>query len=135
MKIFFLISICVVFGSSIELRPNPHRAAARLASQTVSITFVGTVKSIEPLGRRELKVIPVDCDSRFAVTVDVEEVAPKDAPLQSNKNQVFAIHSPARLFLAPEKEIIGSKYRFRVTWTDGSFSNLTAVRHEQRDTP
>lgn len=98
----------------------------------VTITFTGTVKSVEMLGERELKVIPVDFDSRFAVTVHIESVSPKEVPLKANTDQNFAIHSPAQLFQAAKEDAIGKKYRFNVVWngigSNSRLSELSAVR-------
>lgn len=98
----------------------------------VTITFAGTVKSVEMLGDRELKVIPVDFDSRFAVTVHIESVTPKEVPLKADTDQNFAIHSPAQLFQAAKEEVIGKKYRFKVVWngmrSNSKFYDLSAVR-------
>jgi len=128
MKLFLLLLICILCGSSVELRPNPNWSKGTLERFTSHkvITFIGTVKSIEPLGQRELRVIPVDRDSRFAITIQIEAV-PRESPLESGKDQVFAVHSPARLFRLSERDIIGRKYRFKVTCTEGRFSDLTAV--------
>lgn len=118
MKVILLVLICVLCGSSPDL-----------PSHKVSITFIGTVKSIEPLGQRELRVIPVDFDSRFAVTVHIESVTPGKAPLEGGADRVFAVHSPAQLFGAVEEDIVGKKYRFRVAWNGARhrFSGLTTA--------
>lgn len=124
--LLLLLLVSVLCGSSRELQPNRNRSR----SHKVSIVFIGTVKSIEPLGKRDLRVIPVDVDPRFAITVHVESVTPKETPLKVDTDQVFAVHSPARLFSAVEEEIIGRKYRFKVAWNEGrnesTFSDLTA---------
>jgi hypothetical protein len=83
------------------------------------------------LGETELKVIPVDLDSRFAVTVHIESVTPKEVPLKADTDQDFAIHSPAQLFHAAKEETIGKKYRFKIVWnglrSSSTFSELSAV--------
>ena len=98
---------------------------------------MATVKAIEPLGNRELQVIPVDLDSRFAVTVHIEAVTPRDVPLKVGTDQIFAVHSPARLFGAVNEDIIGRKYRFKVAWNgtrnNARFSELTAARIVEED--
>jgi hypothetical protein len=104
----------------------------------IPITFIGTVKSIEPLGERELRVIPVDKDSRFAVTVHIESVTPKQVVFEGSTDQVFAVEYPGALFLAQEEDVIGKKYRFKAAWYQQrngiKFSNLTASRVEDEDT-
>jgi len=135
MKVILLVLIWVLCGSSHELSLKTNQSTGTgtfdqtMTSHKVSITFIGTVKSIEPLRERELRVIPVDFDSRFAVTVHIESVTPKEVPLEGGTDQVFAVHSPAKLFRALEKDFIGRKYRFKVAW-DGvghRFSGLTAA--------
>ena len=117
MKVILLMLICVLGASSNEL-----------PSHKVSITFIGTVQSIEPLGQRELRVTPVDFDSRFAVRVHIESVTPEDGPLEGGTDRVFAVHSPAQLFGAVQEDVIGKKYRFRVAWDEvrHRFSGLTS---------
>src|ERR1043166_3806165 len=61
-----------------------------LTTHKVTITFTGTVKSVEMLGDRELKVFPIDLDSRFAITVHIEAVTPEDVPLKVDTDQNFA---------------------------------------------
>ena len=128
MKVILLVLICVLGASSNEL-----------PSHKVSITFMGTVQSIEPLGQRELRVTPVDFDSRFAVTVHIESVTPEDGPLEGGTDRVFAVHSPSKLFSAVEKDIIGKKYPFKVAWDEvrHRFSELTIapIVDEERKQP
>ena len=126
MKVILLVLICVLCGSS----PG-------VLNRKVSITFIGTVKSIEQLGQRELRVTPVDFDSRFAVTVHIESVAPEDGPLEAGTDRVFAVHSPSKLFGAVEKDIIGKKYRFKVAWDEvrHRFSELTTSSVEEEKKP
>jgi hypothetical protein len=130
MKIFLLVLIAVLCGSLRESTQSSLTSHAS-ASHKVSITFIATVKSIEMLGERELKVIPVDFDSRFAVTVHIESVTPKDVPLEADTDQNFGIHSPAQLFPDTKEEAIGKNYRFKAVWngmgTNSKFYNLTAV--------
>jgi hypothetical protein len=135
MKVMLLVLICVLCSSSPELLLNTNQSTATMTtSHKVSITFSGTVKSIEPLGKRELRVIPVDFDSKFAVTVHIESVTPGEVPLEGGTDQVFAVHSPARLFGAVKEDIVGKKYRFKVTWNGvrHRFSELTARPEPER---
>jgi len=129
MKVIMLVLVCVLSGSH-QLPLNTNQSTGTgTTSHKVSITFIGTVKSLDPWGERELRVIPTDFDSRFAVTVHIESVTPGDAPLEGGKDQVFAVHSPARLLGAVKEDMVGRKYRFKVTW-DGvrhRFSGLTAA--------
>jgi len=84
------------------------------------------------LGERELKVIPVDFDSRFAVTIHIESVTPKEVPLKADTDENFAIHSPAQLFQVSKEDSVGKKYCFKVVWNgmpdNSKFYNLSAVR-------
>jgi len=137
MKIFLLALIGVLCASSLQSRRNTNQSSLTKTSDAsmsheVSITFIATVKSIELLGERELKVIPVGFDSRFAVTVHIESVTPKEVPLEADTDEIFAIHSPAQLFQAAKEDSVGKKYRFKVVWNDvpgnSKFSNLSAVR-------
>jgi hypothetical protein len=136
MKIFLLVLIGVLCASALESRPNTNQSSLAKTSDTstshkLSIAFIATVKSIELLGERELKVIPVDFDSRFAVTVHIESVTPKEVPLKADTDQNFAIHSPAQLFQVAKEDAIGKKYRFKVIWngmrSNSKFFNLSAV--------
>jgi len=137
MKIFLLVLIGILCASSRESRPDTNQSSLTKTSDAstsheVSITFIATVKSIELLGERELKVIPVGFDSRFAVTVHIESVTPKEVPLEAETDENFAIHSPAQLFQVAKEEAIGKKYRFKVVWNgmpgNSKFYNLSAVR-------
>ena len=141
MRAVLLMLICALCGgiNSALIEANPPTKleafkATMVTDPKVSITFTGTVKSIELLGDRELKIIPVDIDPRFAVVVHIESVAPQAAPLKEGADEVFAIHSPARLFRAREKDVIGKKYRFKLTWEKVSngpkFSQFTANQIE-----
>jgi len=136
MKIALLVFLCVLCSNSQELRPTTPEATSRGTSdrsttRKVSISFTGTVKSIEQLGERQLQVIPVDFDSRFAITVHIEAVTPSDVPLKVDTDRIFAVHSPAQLFGVREEEIIGKKYRFKVAWsstrTSSRFYELKAI--------
>jgi len=106
------------------------------ANAVVLIKFTGTVKSIEVLGERKLKVIPVHFDPRFAVTVDIESTTPQETWFKEGAEETFAIHSPAKLFLTREQDVIGKKYRFeliREKLTNGSrYSQLTASPVEKK---
>ena len=146
MKVVLLMVTCVLLGSSHEPPFNTNQSTgAGVVNRTMItghktlLTFIGTVKSVEPLGKRELSVIPVDFDSRFAVTVQIESVTPKEGPLKGGTEQVFAIHSPARLFRADVEDMILKKYRFKVGWEKlgdrTRFSGLTASVLEDKDVP
>src|SRR5689334_22657436 len=128
MKIFLLVLIGVLCATSREPQRNTSQSPS---TEKVSVTFIGTVKSIEQLGERELQVIPIGFDSRFAVTVHIESVTPKEVPLKADADENFAIHSPAQLFQAAKEDTIGKKYRFKVVWngtrTSSRFSDLSAV--------
>ena len=132
MKHFLLAwMICVICGTAFEIQPNPYRFD-HFKGKEISISFTGTVKSIEPLGQRELRVFPVDVASRFAITIHIEAVTPRESPLKSGEDQVFAVHSPAKLFKAAAKDVVGRKYRFKVKWDETRFSDLTAVPIEDK---
>ena len=133
MKVILLIVISILCGSMPELSLNTNQFArtfnrTKTPSKKIRITFTGTVKSIEPLGRRELQVIPVDFNSRFAVGIHIESVSPTEVPLAGDTDRVFAIHSPAMLFGVAPENIIGRKYRFKITWNEvrskSKFSDL-----------
>jgi len=137
MKETLLVLLCVLYSSPHELPFNAkqfnitgtfNRTITK--SRKIPVTFIGTVTAIELLGNRELRVIPVDFDSRFAVTIHIESVTPRDVPLVAGTDQVFAVHSPSELFQSREKDAIGKKYRFQIVWNEmpdrSRFSNLTA---------
>ncbi len=136
MKVFLIVLLCVLAGNS---RPGSsyttHAAGTGnfvcSSSKKVSITFIGTVKSIETLGERKVRVIPVDLDSRFAITIHIEAVLPDGVPLKAGTDQVFAVHSPVMLFQMGAADIIGKKFRFKIAWkgtdNDSRFSNLTVA--------
>jgi len=59
MKIALLVFLCVLFGNALEQLPIATEIAStgtydRWATRKLSITYTGTVKSIEPLGNRKL---------------------------------------------------------------------------------
>ena len=127
MKVILLMVICVLCST---LNANQSvRTSKRTTSRKIPITFTGTVKSIEPLGERELQVIPVDFDSRFAIVIHIESVAPGNVPLAADTDRIFAVHSPTMLFRGATEDIIGKKYRFKITWNGvrdkPRFSDLT----------
>jgi hypothetical protein len=136
MKVILLMLTFVLYGGTnstfIETNRPAEMGTVEPARRKVSITFTGMVKAIEMLGERKLNVIPLDFDSRFAVIVHIESVTPRETPLKEGVEEVFAIHSPAKLFLATEEEVIGEKYRFKMTWEKmgnrSKFSQLTASR-------
>ena len=82
--------------------------------QDIAVSFTGTVKDVEPLGNRALTAILVGVDPRFVLTVRVESVMGCGAPLQQDTDAIFAIHSPARLFLMEGKGIVGEQFSFRL---------------------
>jgi hypothetical protein len=133
MKVL-LAFLCILFTNPQELRPNtsksfPAGTTDESPRRKCSINFVGTVKSIDQLGKKELRVTPVDLDSRFAITIHIEAVTQGEVPLKPGTDHVFAVHSPARLFGVVIEEIIDKKYRFKVNWNvdNNQFSDLTAV--------
>lgn len=137
MKEILLVLMCILCGHLHQLSFNTNQFTVTGAfnrttttSRKIPVTFIGTVTSIELLGKRDVRVIPVDFDSRFTITVHIESVTPGDVPLEAGTDQVFAVHSPARLFQGVEKDVIGKKYRFKIVWNDmpnrSKFSDLTA---------
>ncbi len=134
MAVSLVVLMCVLCGSAPELRSrttdfNEPKTLRWSTNQQVSITFIGTVTSVETLGARPVSVIPVDPDPRFAITIHIEEIAHRGSRFKAGTDQVFAVHSPAKLFGAGEPEMIGKKYRFKIVWNrarnESSFSNLT----------
>src|SRR5215216_5601263 len=137
VQVILPVLMCIVCGGLCAPSFNVSQSAgaatfkrATSAGRETPVTFVGTVKSIEMLGRRKLSVIPVDFDSRFALTLHVESVRPQEAPFEEGTELVFGIHSPARLFHGGKADAIGKKYRFKVVWENAGdrsrFSALTA---------
>jgi len=57
-----------------------------------------TVQDVVPLADYSGKVIPVDFDQRFALTVRIESVDPAVSGFNAGTVIAFAIHSPALLF-------------------------------------
>ena len=146
MKVIPLVLICVLYGSPHELLFDTNQSMGAgtfnpttATSRKIPITFIGRVTSIEQLGKREIQVIPVEFDSRFAITVHIESVTPREVPLEGGTDQVFAVHSPVKLFRAVEEDIVGKRYRFKVTWNEvrnrSRFSGLSASPIEDEDTP
>lgn len=146
MKVVLLIVTCVLLGGSHEQPFNTNQSTgAGVVNRTMTtahktqLTFIGTVKSVEPLGKRKLSVIPVHFDPRFAVTVQIKSVTPQGGPLKRGTEQVFAIHSPAQLFRADVEDVILKKYCFKVGWEKMGdrtrFSGLTASVIEDKDVP
>ena len=135
-----LTILMLVFALCINTNPSwleaPHATGAEFSNpavvmtRSVSINFTGTVKSIDLYRNRELSVVPVDFDPRFVVHVHIESVTRPGTPLKEGEDVVFAVHSPVRLFLVKEEEVIGKKYLFKASWqkvrgTD-RFRRLTA---------
>ncbi|HOX42410.1 MAG TPA: hypothetical protein PK668_02375 [Myxococcota bacterium] len=97
-------------------------AAAAVAGEEkpveTKIAFTGEVTGLVMLFDYEGKAIPIGADPRFALSVEVERVAPEDPSFTPGKVTVFAIHSPALLFggtgLAEAKEIVGQRFDFTV---------------------
>jgi len=71
----------------------------------------GTVEDVVMLTKFSGKVIPVDFDPRFALTIRIESVDP-EGRFPTGAVVAFAIHSPALLFGA--KEAKGRTYDFSV---------------------
>ena len=140
MRVILLMLTCALSGSNSSLieATRPAKASAfepaKVVNPKVSITFTGTIESIEPLGKRALKVIPVDFDSSFALIIQIDSVSTRETSLKAGRKAVFAIHSQARLFPA-EKDVIGKKYRFKLNWEKVSntsrFSQLAASSIEE----
>ena len=107
-----------------------------MITDKASITFTGIVKSIEVLGKRKLKAIPIDVDARFILIIQIESVQSSEAPFQKGVEQAFAVHSPAKIFDgAQEKEIIGKQYQFNIEWEkdkEPQFSQLTVTTVEEK---
>jgi hypothetical protein len=78
-----------------------------------TIHFTGNVEKVEMLGQGVCKAIPVGPDPRFAMTVGIESVEEKDAPLQAGTTVAFAIHSPAKMFFGADWKTIKGKFSFQ----------------------
>ena len=63
-----------------------------------SISLRATVKEVVMLSSFSGTVLPVDIDSRFALTLHIESVAPVVTNFAVDSVVSFAIHSPSRLF-------------------------------------
>ena len=82
------------------------------------VIFTGTVKEVEPLGRREATVYPIGVDPRFLLVVQVNSIERnKSSPIARDENVSFAIHSPS-LLLGTE-DPTGREFRFKATWVFG----------------
>src|SRR2546423_9698811 len=134
MRPFTFIFMCLWLSAALLGADAPTKVGTfkptTVTDHKVSIAFTGTVKAIEQLGERELSVIPVDVDPRFAVTVHIESATPDEKPFKKGEEVVFAIHSPAILFLGKGEDAVGKKYRFKLVREKTSkslrYSQLTA---------
>jgi hypothetical protein len=82
------------------------------------IAFTGEVTALVMLFDYAGQAIPIGADPRFALSVEIERVAPADPSFTPGKVTVFAIHSPALLFggagLTAAEEIVGQRFDFTV---------------------
>jgi hypothetical protein len=94
-----------------------------------AVRLRGTVRAIEPLGRRELVVTPVgDIDPRFVVAVAVATVEPATAVVKRGGILTLAVHSPARLL--GSRAVVGSvvDLELEAMHCDGVFRRFVQLR-------
>jgi hypothetical protein len=92
------------------------------------VRFHATVRSVEPLGGRELEVTPIDPEMLFAVSVDVDRVERASPALKAGEQRNFGVHSPSRTF--GSEEIVGTGLDLEAEWMacDGAFRRLVGLR-------
>jgi hypothetical protein len=73
-------------------------SAGQEESTRREIHLRATVKAVSPLASFSGTIIPVDFDSRFALTVRIESAAPANDNFTKGAVVTFAIHSPTLLF-------------------------------------
>ena len=87
MRLFAILALCLLVGSSGQAQSTKDEIHMR-----------ATVRDVAPLAEFSGRVIAVDGDPRFALTVRIESVDPADGNFAVGTDVVFAIHSPAMLF-------------------------------------
>lgn len=114
----------------LALLTEPARAEDNCGRMVVSaVRLRGTVRAVEPLGRRELVVTPVgDVDPRFVIAVAVDTVEPATAAVARGRILNLAVHSPARL-LGP-RAVVGSvvDLELEAMHCDGVFRRFVRLR-------
>jgi hypothetical protein len=101
MRLFAILALCLLVGSSGQAQSTKDEIHMR-----------ATVRDVAPLAEFSGRVIAVDGDPRFALTVRIESVDPADGNFAVGTDVVFAIHSPAMLFATGPT--IGKTYDFSV---------------------
>ena len=66
------------------------------------IRFRGTVRSIEPLGKRALTVNPVEVDPLYLLALEIASVEGESSALRPGTTVNFGIHSPSRMLLGDD---------------------------------
>jgi hypothetical protein len=89
--------------------------AAGQAQSSEEIHLRANVKAIVMLSHFSGKVIPVDFDPRFALTLRIESARPSVNRFHESAVVTFAIHSPSELFVKPPRN--GKTYNFSLSRT------------------
>ena len=142
-----IVAACAALGCGGAL---PAPAGVAYAGRQPGIEFTGTVRSIAVLQRRFVKtsdgtlkkvevsdprgraLLLADFDPRFALTVCIASTSRADGLLEPGQEKVFAIHSPARLFAAPEEEVVGGRYAFTLVPAAGGYENSYILLSAER---
>lgn len=111
-----LLAALLVCGCTTH-RPSQERPG--------TVHLFAVVKAIEPLGHTAQQAIVVDVDPRFALILHVVSASPLGGDCASEV--VFAIHSPARLFAADARDVIGHQFEFAFGRSEGH-AHLEVIR-------
>ena len=104
------------------LVPPPAQAEDDCGSMLESVTrFRGVVTAVEPLGRRNTVVTPVDPVPLYAASVRVLDVEDGDGKLHVGEIRDFAIHSPSRTFVTDRVVGVELDLELHSLACDGSF--------------
>lgn len=83
---------------------------AEAPTSNTQVSFQATVQDVVMLSSYSGTVTPVAVDPRYALTVQIESVAPGVTNFAAGSVVTFAIHSPSRLFAGEEAK--GKTYDF-----------------------
>ena len=109
-----VLSLTVVRGQTTQIDTT--------SKPQFKVQLTCTVKNIQLLSKSSEKIIPVDVDSRWALTVQIDTVQTDKLPFNDMKpfnigeTKTFGIHSPTKLFAESDtNSIIGKSYDIEFT--------------------
>jgi hypothetical protein len=90
--------------------------------------FRGTIRSVRPLSQGATDVIDADLDAAFAVSIEVDSVAPDTPAPKPGQKLTFGIHSPSRTFRTAS-ELVGQTFDLEAERMecDGTFRRFISL--------